>query len=140
MQCFNFSSFVLALCSSQGELLCYQRSGTEAIPGCSGVGTSGKDYCAERPTEDTLFLRKNNGNLGACDGNCNSDTDCDGMLFCASPNIDGEVPGCDGLGVSNVQYCRQPSLVQLGAHGSPVEAFPLGVCEGGCDNDGDCQV
>jgi len=28
-----------------GDLLCLQRSGTEPIPGCMGVGKSAKDYC-----------------------------------------------------------------------------------------------
>jgi len=116
----------------EGDLLCYQRSGTLAVPGCVGTGTSGKDYCAKRATDNTLFLRRNNGSMGACDGNCQEDTDCEGNLVCESPNGSGEVEGCIGLAISSVKYCKYPSLVQT-------QSFPLGVCEGTCANDGDCQ-
>jgi hypothetical protein len=33
-----------------------------------------------------------------------------------------------------------PMLTNAGDNGSPVENFPLGVCEGDCDNDADCEV
>ena len=38
-------------------LQCYQRAGSEAIPGCFGAGNAGTDYCANRPTENSLFLK-----------------------------------------------------------------------------------
>ena len=33
-----------------------------------------------------------------------------------------------------------PELDVTGNNGSPAEAFPLGACEGDCDDDGDCKV
>ena len=33
-----------------------------------------------------------------------------------------------------------PPLVHAGNNGSPASAFPLGECEGDCDNDSECQV
>ena len=130
--CHTILNLVSPFLSFQGDLLCYQRSGTLAVPGCVGAGTSGKDYCAKRATDNTLFLRRNNGNMGACDGNCQEDTDCEGNLVCESPNGSGEVEGCIGLAISSVKYCKYPSLVQS-------QSFPLGVCEGSCANDEDCQ-
>ncbi len=31
-------------------------------------------------------------------------------------------------------------LVIAGDNGTPTESFPLGLCEGDCDYDGECQV
>lgn len=43
------------------------------------------------------------------------------------------VPGCDGLGATGEDYCRYPTLADT-------FVFPLGVCEGDCDTNDDCQV
>ncbi len=53
---------------------CFQRPGTETVSGCIGSGNSSMDYCALRPTPNTLFLKGNNGSpsgnfpLGLCEG------------------------------------------------------------------------
>ena len=58
------------------------RSGTEVVPGCQGIATSGVDFCAVRATEDTVWLKGDNGNpsenfpLGLCEGDCDFDSDC----------------------------------------------------------------
>lgn len=120
---------------------CYQRGRYMAVPGCWGDGERSKDYCAKRLTETTLFLTsKNNGFMGVCDVNCELDTDCEGTLICEFPDVDRTVEGCDGIGHSNVKYCKIPSLVDTATDGSPVSAFPLGLCEGGCVGDSDCEV
>ena len=65
-----------------GNLICFQRSGTEAVPGCSGSAPAGVDFCAERPTQNTVWLKGDNGSppesfpLGLCEGDCDSDADC----------------------------------------------------------------
>ena len=33
-----------------------------------------------------------------------------------------------------------PELITVGNNRNPAEAFPLGLCQGDCDNDNDCQV
>ena len=46
-------AFPLGLCEGDcdsdsqcaGNLRCFFRSGTAQVPGCSGAGVSGKDYC-----------------------------------------------------------------------------------------------
>jgi len=71
----------------QGDLRCFQRSTTEAVPGCPGQATSGVDFCARRPSEDTVWLNGDNGSpaanfpLGLCEGDCDSDTDCQSGLI-----------------------------------------------------------
>ena len=30
---------------TQGSLMCFQRDGTELVPGCNGPGRSSRDYC-----------------------------------------------------------------------------------------------
>ena len=34
----------------QGDLICFQRDGVEAVPGCSGTGIDGQDYCYDPGT------------------------------------------------------------------------------------------
>ena len=40
-------------------LVCFQRSATEEVPGCSGAGRSGWDYCFERPEFMVYLLGSN---------------------------------------------------------------------------------
>ena len=56
-----------------------------------------------------------------------------------------EVPGCVGDALANpsTDYCaRRPSADTVwmkGNDGLPADNFPLGLCEGDCDGDIDCQ-
>lgn len=58
------------------------RSGTESVPSCQGTAPSGTDFCAERPTKNTVWLKGDNGSpdenfpLGLCEGDCDEDSDC----------------------------------------------------------------
>ena len=110
------------------------------------MGASGKDYCAVRTTDNTLFLKGDEGSpaanfpLGICDGDCDVNADCEQNLICGQRTGVQAVPGCEGLGTSGKDYCRYPSLTYSGNNSSPVENFPLGVCQGDCDNDGECEV
>ena len=153
-----------------GNLKCFQRSGTEAVPGCEGSGVSGKDYCFEVPVA-YLWEMGNDGlpedafPLGLCQGDCDSDDECQEGLVCMQRSADEVVPGCDGAGETGTDYCiadtstnppgppgppatpsptkapTTPSdvLVIAGDNGSPSTAFPLGKCEGDCDTDSDCS-
>lgn len=78
--------------------------------------------------------------LGLCEGDCDNDGECQAGLTCQQRSGNEDVPGCIGTAVSGEDYCRYPSLVLTGDNGSPIEAFPLGLCEGDCDGDGDCAV
>ncbi|KAL7527382.1 hypothetical protein ACHAXR_001928, partial [Thalassiosira sp. AJA248-18] len=95
-------------CDGDGDcdgpnLFCFQRNGIEPVPGCSGDGVSGKDYCyalqpATSPTPSptdplspsgVLVVVGDNWSpadkfpLGECQGDCDGDGDCDGPnLFC----------------------------------------------------------
>ena len=60
------------------------RIGYEEVPGCVGGADSFRrvDFCAVRATENTLFLKGNNGRpkrnfpLGLCEGDCDTDEEC----------------------------------------------------------------
>jgi hypothetical protein len=50
------------------------------------------------------------------------------------------VPGCGGE-PSSSDYCVKKvpgALIERGNNGYPSANFPLGKCEGDCDNDGEC--
>jgi len=82
------------------------------VPGCSGDGVSGNDYCAARPTDTTLFLRGNNGSpssnfpLSNCEGDCDTDGECETGLICQQRSGGEAVAGCDGFDPSDNDYCR----------------------------------
>jgi hypothetical protein len=143
-------------CDNDGEcaagLLCFQRSGTESVPGCSGSGVSAKDYCYDpNDIEGDLVMAGDNGSpgsafpLGRCEGDCDNAGQCAAGLLCFQRNGTESVPGCSGSGVSAKDYCYDPNdiegdLVMAGDNDSPGSAFPLGRCEGDCDNDGQCAA
>ena len=64
------------------QFLILNRSGTESVPSCQGTAPSGEDFCAERATEKTVWLKGNDGipdenfPLGLCEGDCDEDSDC----------------------------------------------------------------
>ncbi|KAL7534733.1 hypothetical protein ACHAXR_006052, partial [Thalassiosira sp. AJA248-18] len=130
----------------EGSLQCFRRIGTDTVPGCLGEGNFTVGYCIDH-SDRYLWLKGENGSpvdafpLGVCEGGCDRDNDCDDNLICevrSGLEVE-EVPGCNGLGANGQNYCRCPSLVHVGDNGSPAEAFPLGLCEGDCDDDNDCE-
>jgi len=86
-----------------------------SVPGCVGVVSGATDYCAYRPTATSFFLRGNNGSplanfpLGLCEGDCDSDSECEGSLVCQYRSGDEAVLGCEGHAASGEDYCHDPN-------------------------------
>ena len=110
--------------SFQGDLICFQRDGSDPVPGCSGTGTDGYDYCDIR-LPNMLFDIGNDVNLVECEGDCDEDEDCLGDLVCQQRNNVEEVLGCLGKGERRKDYCARTALSE---------------CEADCDNDDQCEV
>eukprot|EP00980_Cylindrotheca_fusiformis_P000754 scaffold175_cov153-Cylindrotheca_fusiformis.AAC.6 len=127
----------------EGGLICFQRNENESVPGCLGGSKdrSKTDYCTppleaiRPPLEVTQTFP-----LGRCEGDCDSDNDCESGLVCFQRDENESVPTCSGgsRDSSRSDYCIPPSntpvLPLKFAH-----SFPLGLCEGDCDNDDDCE-
>jgi hypothetical protein len=80
--------------------------------------------------------------LQICQGDCNSDWDCDWGLNCLQRDSTEEVPGCMGEGTSGNDYCYlagKRTLHLMGVNGVPEWSYPLKPCEGACDYDYDCD-
>ncbi|KAL7544210.1 hypothetical protein ACHAWF_007590 [Thalassiosira exigua] len=81
--------------------------------------------------------------LDECEGDCDDDSECQGSLVCFQRSSGEEVPGCTGDGSSKkTDYCIQSKIKELkkvGNDGQPRNAYPLGECEGDCDDDWECQ-
>jgi Bacterial protein of unknown function (DUF839) len=113
------SAFPLPECSGDcdndsdcfGDLLCYQRSDLQSVPGCSEDGIKAKDYCYKNSDDATLTYTGDNEKparsfpLGMCEGDCDSDSDCAGSLRCFQRDGIEHVPGCTGDGISGKDYC-----------------------------------
>ena len=85
-----------------GDLLCFLRSDSTAVPGCESGGDgdiSGYDYCFDREIYNTALLNhgssgSSDGTMGLCEGDCDSDDDCTGDLQCFFRDDTTPVPGC----------------------------------------------
>jgi len=117
-----------------GMLVCYQRKNTEPIPGCSGEGSAGTDYCIIRP--ENYLVASDDFPLGRCTGDCDSDGDCELGLACEQRNDLAEIPGCVGPGIEGMDYCTSGTV----SYPFDSKTFPLGPCEGDCDSNDDCKA
>ena len=102
---FNYAAFVsiLTICplllpflQCEGELVCFKRHGRETVPGCSGRGKKGKDYCidphslkssqSEIPTEehDSTLVYDGDGKdrmFDLCHGECDNDSQVSAFVY-----------------------------------------------------------
>lgn len=90
-------------------LRCFQRLGKESIPGCSGSGTSGLDYCYD-PLIPGRLQGKNLNSIPehgfmACTNECDKDSDCGHGLFCFQRDNYDDIPGCYGDAKKDWDYC-----------------------------------
>lgn len=90
-----------------GELKCFQRSGLDPVPGCSGTGRRHIRYCIS-PTvlrDYGSSPRWQHYPLDLCEGDCDNDGHCAGSLKCFDRTRDEPVPGCTGNGHTGYDYC-----------------------------------
>ena len=84
--------------------------------------------------------------LAECQGDCDSDADCQAGLKCFQRTGAEQVPGCYGSGTSGWDYCAadasQPAnkLLNIGSNPLAFGSGRLFECQGDCDNDDDCQT
>ena len=114
----------------QGNLVCFQRTGDEAVAGCSGDAAPGWDYCynprgsgsapapppAPAPAQATASRFQDytadgcgSARCGQCEGDCDRDDDCQGNLVCFQRAGDEAVAGCRGTPRSGWDYCHDPN-------------------------------
>jgi len=88
-------------------LKCFQRNGNEKVPGCEGRAVKGYDYCIpkEKFIKNVSVRGRNNPKLGMCEGDCDSDRDCQNGLKCHQRGRTGKVPGCAGTPKPYWDYC-----------------------------------
>ena len=120
-----------------------------ASPNSAQSSATAADQSQQLQTLPALQDVGNNGSpssafpLGICEGDCDSNAECQLGLICYQRDGLVEVPGCSGSGTSGTDYCidREPDeLAVIANDGSPSELFPLGNCEGDCDNDSECSL
>ena len=140
-------------CDSDGDcmagLKCFKRDGYTVVPGCIGEGSSNSDYCF---AEGVLAKVGNDDNddheLQYCQGDCDGDEDCAYGLVCYQRSSGvTEVPGCTGTvdnSAGSTDYCTYPWMIdQLVLVDNDVDqplSTLLGVCQGDCDEDSDCEL
>merc|ERR1712127_1090496 len=119
---------------------CFQREGLTPVPGCLGDGLPGYDYCIAPPLIDFgTSPAASELPLGLCEGDCDSNSDCEEGLICFQRDGLTPVPGCLGDGLPDYDYCiAPPALIDFGANPAASE-LPLGLCEGDCDTDNECE-
>ena len=133
----------------RGDLQCFQRDGTDPVPGCTGVGDNTYDYCYSANS----LIDVEPGSSGCtssapcpvCSGDCDSDSQCEGGATCFQRDGYEAVPGCRGQGHTTWDYCVAPEtgadvLVDVPPSSSGcTRTAPCPECRGDCDSDRDCQ-
>ena len=80
----------------------------------------------------------NNGNgnfpLGRCEGDCDSDADCEQGLTCFQRDGLEAIPGCNGSGESGSDYCYSITDPPTPAPLPPTSIVQLNECEGSCSS------
>ena len=74
------------------------------------------------------------GPIQVCEGECNSDDDCDGNLVCFIRRANEPVPGCSGTISRSTNVCIRPVTPESRLY--PGTGYSL--CEGDCNRDADC--
>ena len=140
-------------------LICFHRASFEAVPGCSGLGISGINYCFSTSIEPTPTLAPNtvpgipsaelavvnigqclrDDPCGECEGYCEDDSECAEGLRCFSRRHLEPIAGCRGVGTWGRNYCfADPSLAPAPA--TPTEAPPLQVLHQPCSPTLPCGI
>lgn len=127
-------------------LKCFKRSDTEPVPGCSGAGGSGWNYCydpAKYKPIDGSPGSDGKGKLFECQGDCDRDSDCMGSLKCFQTGK--RIPivtGCIGATLKATDYCYDPSkgVRDFRNRGKDYSGSDLDVCEGNCKSDSNCKA
>jgi hypothetical protein len=71
--------------------------------------------------------------MGECGGDCDSNGDCNGNLVCYQRGRGDPVPGCPNKNLGTTRdYCVVPSKIGNSRN-------KLGLCEGDCDTNSDCE-
>eukprot|EP00980_Cylindrotheca_fusiformis_P021309 scaffold8211_cov117-Cylindrotheca_fusiformis.AAC.5 len=109
-----------------------------------GLLVDRKDDSSEPPTSPpTTFLPPltvgDSDTLLLCQGDCDSDADCQQGLKCFQRTGGMDVPGCSGgrQDTSSTDYCI--AVADTDPRLEESTDFPLGLCEGDCDKNSDCQ-
>jgi hypothetical protein len=103
-------------------LRCFRRSSLSTlVPGCDAGGSGDVaqyDYCFVPPIPQAPTLQSLGGSgctssaqCGQCQGDCDSDDDCEQGLQCFKRSSSEKVPGCDAGGngdVAHYDYCHIP--------------------------------
>jgi Bacterial protein of unknown function (DUF839) len=101
-------------------LTCFQRTGSEPVPGCVGTGSSGTSYCID--TAASIVVTPGGSSSSSTPAATPPPAGAGGSFSTATG---GDVVG-------------PPDLVELGVNGEPAFFYPLQRCEGACHNDTDC--
>ena len=126
----------------EGSLKCFQRNGFTTVPGCSGSGKKDWDYCYDPYGLDSSRGADGSSSMPKCAGDCDKDSDCAGNLKCWQRDGFSAVPGCNGVGTKDWDYCYDPvDALPPPLDSSPgVHGFPnMPRCAGDCDKDSDCE-
>jgi hypothetical protein len=138
------SAFPLSKCEGdcdvdsdcESGLKCFQRDGGDStlIPGCDGTpGADRTDFCYDpanapgsTPTDDDTFV---------------SAPTTPAPVVAAAPTVVAATPTVaqPTFPTDTHPVAIQGTLDKVGGNQNPSNAFPLGLCEGDCDGDTDCE-
>jgi len=119
----------------RGNLVCHQRVGNEAVPGC--LSSIPLEPLPEIPLDNCVGNNKGEAAYGHCQGDCDRDSDCVGDLKCFQRGGDEEVPTCSSTAsLDPLQYTPKQLDDSVGNN---MGTCAYDHCQGDCDSDDDCM-
>ena len=137
----------------EGDLICFFSSIVETVPGCVGLTEKGVDYCytplpTNEPTTQPTQIPTQSPT--AIPTTIPTQSPTGSPVITAYPTSSTQnptdsptihptsVPTVSPTYVPTIAPTF-PALTEAGNNNSPASAYPLGICEGDCDSDADCQ-
>ncbi|CAE8698862.1 unnamed protein product, partial [Polarella glacialis] len=125
-------------------LKCFQRDKGQDAPGCLDRPPTDYDVCYDPNAPKSVTTDNSPGGGGkrklfVCEGDCDSDDDCQGSLKCFQRDKYEKIPGCKGSGKSGWDYCASYGTKAVELISDPYRAS-LVECEGDCDSDSHCST
>ncbi len=89
-----------------GNLMCQQREGVDTCVTRSGGTVPPPQAGCTRPPR---VISDGGTGYGACEGDCDRDSDCVGDLVCFQADTGDNIPGCRGRSTNDNDHCVHPS-------------------------------
>ena len=125
-------------------LICFQRDPLDPVPGCLGVDRSQNDYCIRDPNTEPALKPTSAPVADAATDTPGTEEETAVPTPSPTPRTTDAPVAEESTDVPTITPAATTTSVPVlelelkGNNGSPSSVYPLGECEGDCDDDDEC--